>query len=419
MTWQNRICEKASKRNSSLFLIYEMTKILVVTEQCWPEGGGGTLATHLIANILARHGSKVTIFTGIDQPSRIDRVEYLSTPYLKPRNKLELWLNLVSLAQTPSFLNKLREADILYVPRYCYPVIPLAKRLGKKVIVHLHDYQPIAYSAAILCQNGRRSGLLKMVKDNVQYELMEHRSASKAIASTLFAPFNSLVSHWLKEVDEIVCVSKKQAEIISGRLKVDVKVIYNPLPSRSIVTKEIDAPLFLYTGGTSYLKGIHVLLKASRKLLEDNRSTRFIVTKGLRNIWKRMFAGSLALASAYQILGWIEYEELTRLHASVRALIFPSIWEEPLPYAVSESMLHGTIPIASSVGGVSEIVQGSFAEKMLFQPGNADELLDKMNYALSLSKEQLADISLSLRESLLTRFNQVVIEEKLLRIFCT
>ena len=43
-------------------------------------------------------------------------------------------------------LKSLREA---WLPRLCYPVISQAKDLGKGVIVHLHDYQPISYERRI------------------------------------------------------------------------------------------------------------------------------------------------------------------------------------------------------------------------------------------------------------------------------
>lgn len=394
-----------------------MIRILIVSEQCWPEGGGGILATHLITKMLAQQGFKVTVATGTDQPSRIEGVEYFIISHLKPRNKIKLWLNLASLGRTSSFRKMLKDVDILYIPRYCYPVIPLAKRLGKKVIAHLHDYQPLAYNAAILhfYRNSQGSSPLNSVRENVNYELMEHRSLSRAAVSTLLLPSNALTRFWLKEADEVICVSKKQAEIISGKLNIAVKVIYNPLPETPPVTKEVNVPSFLYTGGPSYLKGMHILLQASMRLLRRNGAARFVVTKGLQSVWQGILTDTLT--AAYQILGWIRYEELHRLHSFALALVFPSIWEEPLPYAVSEAMLHGTIPIASRVGGVPEIVQGSYAEKMLFQPGSAEELAQRMESILTMNNEQITDVGLGLRESILKRFNPETTEKRLMELF--
>ena len=77
----------------------------------------------------------------------------------------------------------------------------------------------------------------------------------------------------------------------------------------------------------------------------------------------------------------------------------------------------GTLPIASKIGGIPEIVQGTYAEKMLFPVGNVNEIIDGMEEVLSLSTEQLTNIGLELREEVLNRFNQEVITRQLLEVF--
>ena len=117
------------------------------------------------------------------------------------------------------------------------------------------------------------------------------------------------------------------------------------------------------------------------------------------------------------VLGYLRHEEISKLHSISHALSFPSIWEEPLPYAVLEAMLSGTIPIASKVGGVPEIVEGSFAEKMLCEPYNVDELADRMESLLAMSNEQIVDVGLSLREAMIKNFDSEVTKRKLMEIF--
>jgi glycosyltransferase involved in cell wall biosynthesis len=43
------------------------------------------------------------------------------------------------------------------------------------------------------------------------------------------------------------------------------------------------------------------------------------------------------------------HEKVVKLHANAHVLLFSSIWEESLPHAVIESMLMGTIPVATRV----------------------------------------------------------------------
>lgn len=98
-------------------------------------------------------------------------------------------------------------------------------------------------------------------------------------------------------------------------------------------------------------------------------------------------------------------------------MLFPSITEEPLPYAVVESMALGTIPIASRVGGVPEILEGTYAERIMFTPGNINEFVEKINEVLSLSTKQLIDIGADLREKAYKKFDKDHLERQLLEIF--
>jgi glycosyltransferase involved in cell wall biosynthesis len=80
-------------------------------------------------------------------------------------------------------------------------------------------------------------------------------------------------------------------------------------------------------------------------------------------------------------------------------------------------MLIGTMPIAAGVGGVPEIVRGSPAEGYLFMPGNINELVDKVEALLSLSREDIVDAAMKLREHALDLFNEERIEYKITALF--
>ena len=87
---------------------------------------------------------------------------------------------------------------------------------------------------------------------------------------------------WVSQADKIICVSRRQAEIIADQapeLKDKIEVVYNPLPLEIIDAeprKELDdTPTFLYVGGDSYAKGFHMLLKAMKELGRQGIKARF------------------------------------------------------------------------------------------------------------------------------------------------
>ncbi|MEM1510937.1 MAG: glycosyltransferase family 4 protein [Thermofilaceae archaeon] len=385
--------------------------ISVISERWWPDGTGGVLASHLIAKLLQDTGFKLTVVHGTKEPEKLSGVRYVYTSLLSVRDKHRLWLNCSILAREHRFRRLINSSDVVYIPRYCYPLIPVAKKLGKRVVIHLHDYQPVSYNSIVFSEQVRSR------INSVGFEVLEHGSVARALFAGFTSPMNRLCRVWLRDVDVIICVSRRQYEIVKfmlPELADKIKIVYNPPPAIPMVEKRLERPTFMYLGGESYVKGFHVFLKASWKLLERYPNVRFLLTQKFRDSTVSVIE---RLEKTYNLLGYLEYEEVLKLHSITHALLFSSIWEEPLPYVVMEAMLMGTIPIASKVGGVPEIVGETYAEKMLFEPGNVEELLNKMESVLTMSSEQIANVGRRLREAILKKFDPEVIKRKLIKVF--
>jgi len=127
-----------------------MNKVLIVSERWWPDGTGGILASHLIARLLQDAGFKLAVIHGTREPEKLSGVCYTYTSLLSVRDKHRLWLNCSILARKHWFRKLISSSDVVYIPRYCYPLIPVAKKLDKRVIVHLHDYQPVSHNSIVL-----------------------------------------------------------------------------------------------------------------------------------------------------------------------------------------------------------------------------------------------------------------------------
>ena len=167
------------------------------------------------------------------------------------------------------------------------------------------------------------------------------------------------------------------------------------------------------------MKGFHILLGAIRELGKSGAKAGFILTSSYDRESLKLLRG---LRDKYpnleiNVVGKVRYSELINLHKEAWALVFPSILEEPLPYSVVGAMLMGTTPIASKVGGVPEITEGSPAEELLFAPNYLEELVKNMVIVTSMSPEQLVKLGFSLRNSTLKRFSNDITSKELIRIF--
>jgi glycosyltransferase involved in cell wall biosynthesis len=398
-----------------------MSRILVISERYWPDGSGGELATHLILDIL-RKRFDVTVVTGTKNPSRLSGVGYIYESLLSKREKPILWLDTVKLVHTQRFQKLLRESDVVYIPSFAFLIIPYAKRLGKKVVVHLHGYIPISYTATVLAPYEEHKHRITL--DDIRLECM--KSLRHCVGASLLWWLPKLARKWISQADKVICVSKRQAEIIADQapeLRSKIEVVYNPLLPEIINTeprKELDdTPTFLYVGGDSYIKGFHTLLKAMKELGKQGIKARFILTNRYSHESIKILN---SLTNKYEnlrinVVGRIEYHELIKLHKKAWALVFPSIWEEPLPYAVVEAMALGTIPVASSVGGVPETIGNCSVKKFLFKPGDVNDLIEKLKILASQSKENILSLATECRNHIIEIFNRENIERKIVGVF--
>ena len=363
-----------------------VVKLLVITPIYYPEVGGGALATYLMVDLLAKlEGLKITVLTGCKAPKRSKGVNYVYDPFLKTIDKNLYPLQLLF----ERYERIIRTHDVIYI-MYAFPLIPIAKKLRKRTIVHLHDYRPISPFATIFA--GSKKSNVNLIKNSFILSMMQKKGIKGLIKNMINIPYTMQIRRWICMADLILTVSKRHAEVVSEHMPIcrnKIKVVYNPPPNLPSIRKNLeDKPLFLYVGGDNVFKGFHVLLK-SLKTLGENGQRDFRV----------IFAGKYSLKSLeiinklrelykmnLEVYGMLDHDNIVKLHSKAWALLFPSIIEEPLPYAVLESILFGTLPIASRVGGVTEIVSGTIAEEFLITPGDYLALTHKILLILSYEK---------------------------------
>jgi len=395
-------------------------RLVVFTKLFWPEGTGGELATYtIVRNILSRHFD-VTVVSGTKSPAPdvLKCCRYIYWGALRSRLKPAEWLRVFANSRVVKRL--VEGADVVYISFHSLlPLAAVAKAVkpGVKVVVHLHNYQPLTFTSVVLAGRGPD------LATDVVVELGESGSLLRAVASGFGHYVNVLSRVALLYADRVICVSERQCEILkryAPEVRGKAAVVYNPLPPMLDVEKRPDeTPTILYVGGGSNIKGFHIAVRVLAKILAKH-NYRVYITYGrsirpdqvelLKRLSKR-FDGRL------RTLGRLPHEELLKLYSKTWALLFPSIWEEPLPYAVLEAAAAGAIPVAFRVGGVPEIVEGTPAERFLCEPVDMSCLFGKLEYVLSLAPNDLIDMGLNIREKVIKKFDVRYIGEKFKNLF--
>ena len=364
--------------------------IIVLSERFWPEGSGGELATYLyIKGLLEKTNYNITLLTGTSREKiphdllKYKRLSIINLELLRARHRITLWNNLRNNMRT--LLNYIENTDVLYIPGASIIVAPKIKKHFKniKIVYHLHGYLPLSYNSAVYYPYEKRKNRIYI--DTCRY-------ASKAGLKHLIACL--LLHHFLtrtareslKYVDKIICVSKRQEFIINDAIPWTfgkTTVIYNPPPPDVIkIEKKLSpTPLLLFVGGDNPVKGINKVIKVARFLKKQGIKYKLVITnrvnkKLVQSIKKQ------GMEENIKFTGRISRQEILDLYSRAWILLFPSIYEEPLPYTVIEAVLSKTVPIASKAGGIPEILRSN-GKVLIFDPRNSKKLCFIVKHIIS------------------------------------
>ncbi|MGI9479244.1 MAG: glycosyltransferase family 4 protein [Hyphomicrobiaceae bacterium] len=154
------------------------------------------------------------------------------------------------------------------------------------------------------------------------------------------------------------------------------RVVFNGLQPDEFVSPitRNDATDLLFIGELRHLKGIDVLLQALARVHRTRDVTLTIVGEGADRETLTALRAELGLGDAVRFVGAKPAREAFTLG---RCLVVPSR-QESLPYVVLEAGAAGMPLIATDVGGIAEIVQGSDTDLIASDDvaGLADAILD-------------------------------------------
>lgn len=170
------------------------------------------------------------------------------------------------------------------------------------------------------------------------------------------------VSQYLK--DQMVrsgCPEDRLHVLPSASPEVDVPFVAPPHDG---------VPRFVFLGRLVPQKGAQWLLHAVRDVMTDIRVDIAGDGDSLEEL--QYTANQLGIADRVTFHGWLPPESVARLIQDARAVIVPSVWNEPAGLATLEAAAYGRPVIASAVGGIPEYAHPDFA--LLIPPNDVAEL---------------------------------------------
>jgi glycosyltransferase involved in cell wall biosynthesis len=391
-----------------------MPRMLVISEKYWPEGGGAELATHRIVKYLSLSGFEITILTGTPHPSTLKNVKYVYEPLLRSSRKIQLWINCLILESTHKFKKILGNTDIIYIPGIAYPFI--MESTNKKVVVHLHNYQPIQYTQFILAPYEKTSNIISTPILDYYLGKLEYNHVIYGLGAASLSIFNKLTKEAIKRAHIILCPSKRQREIVASKipeLSDRLYTIPNPppvIPNTKNPTKS-EIPILVYAGGKSKVKGLHIALNVIHQLAKKHKFKAYMLGISAQPKVVKKDSSEILLYPK------LPHHEALHLLSQSWMLLFTSIIEEPFPYIVYEATFLGTLPLSTNVGGISEILEGTIGQQYIVDLYNYQHIIGKIGHVLSMPLDDFIGISKILVQQMRGKYNENDIFNAYLKIF--
>jgi len=252
-------------------------------------------------------------------------------------------------------------------------IITAASRAGIPVVLTMHDYKPVCPVYTQL-SNGK---ICTNCADGHFEAVLKQRCADGSLARSALlwaeARYHAFAGSYHR-VDKFICPSKFMRQAMVRRFGAS-KVVHIPngIDASRIEISGSDEGYVLYLGRLSSEKGVETLLRTH-------------ASSGAR--WRLMIAGTGPLLADMQrkypsaeFTGHLAGIELEAAIKGAALIVVPSEWNENSPISILEAMAYGKPIVASQIGGIPELVREG-KTGLLFDPGNLDQLSDKITLLL-------------------------------------
>lgn len=197
----------------------------------------------------------------------------------------------------------------------------------------------------------------------------------------------AMVRRTLEKANAVVAPGDNSADYLRGVApSAEIVMIPNSIrlaPQRDLASRDVVRVVFL--GKVCEEKGVFILLDAWAKILRESRvlpATLKLAGQGELALASERIE-SLGIAESVEVCGRLAPAEVNDLLAGTDVLVLPSL-VECQPMSILEAMARGICVVATTVGGIPEMIGDS--DGLLVLPGNAEQLADAIELVISDQK---------------------------------
>jgi glycosyltransferase involved in cell wall biosynthesis len=352
-------------------------KILLINDYGAPIGGAEVL-TFALRDELRRLGHDVRLFaSSAGTGPASSEADYLCYGTLSRFRTLLQTLNPWAFVRLRRVLQEF-QPDVVHVRMFLTQLSPLILPLLRRVpaLYHVVWYRPICLTGTKLLPTGASC------QSPAGWAC--HRNACVPLRDWMPLHFQMwLWRAWRHVFRRTVANSRAVQERLIADGIGSVEVIHNGVTVESLTRVLSPNPVAVFAGRLVSEKGVDVLLHAFAIVARELPEARLILAgDGPERAELAALAEKLDIATRVTFLGHLSKGEMERKFAQAWVQVVPSRWAEPFGLVAVEAMMRGTAVVASSMGGLNEIVRDG-ATGLLVPPNDSHALAEKLKEVLS------------------------------------
>jgi glycosyltransferase involved in cell wall biosynthesis len=343
----------------------------------WTDGpGGAETMLVLTADLLSRAGHEVIPFAVAEERTLDTPVRARLPPAAGSGARTrfgEAWAGTWSARSYRALAEVVDDVrpDVAHVhhvfERLTTAVLDALRRRGVPTVMTLHDYKPVCPNYRLFTDGAPCTRCLS----GRYLEVVRHRCLEGSRWRSVAAAADAYVARARRlygRVDRFVAPSAfLRDRVVEGGLPADrVQVLPNPVRAAAAPRRaRQDPPYVLYAGRLVAEKGVGTLLDAAGRLPADVR----VRLAGSGRIEREVRARVAAEQLPVDQLGPLAPAEVAAQLRRAAVAVLPALWWENCPMAVLEAGAQGVPVVATSVGGIPELVDDG-ATGLLVPPGD-------------------------------------------------
>ncbi len=339
-------------------------RVLIATESFPPRCGGSGWSSFYLARALLARGHTVQVIQPVQGRRGVGTREYEGVTVVEWGYAawnvpgLRAWQRASALDKSLAayLAGRARGVDLIHAQHLLTipPAVAAGRAAGRPVVSTVRDYWPVCLYGTLW----REDRVCPICAASERTRCLEQRYGA---AARLARPFLPLVDRELarrqaalRDSNAVIAVSRYVAGTLQGSVPAErIHVIPNLVDleaTRRLATGarvESGEEYILFVGKLTRQKGAHLLPDILRRAGTNLK----LIVAGDGEL-----KASLAREPGIDVRGWLSNTATLGLLARAQALLFPSVWAEPLARTLLEAQAVGAPTVALDTGGTRDII---------------------------------------------------------------